>query len=88
MRYPGEWKFAGGVVDADETPVQAAMRELEEEFQVKVVLTEVWLDDILFSLHLMSKDLKTFQKRNGKDASKKQHEGAFHFYIQSRYYWL
>lgn len=70
MRYPGEWKFAGGVVDADETPVQAAMRELEEEFQVKVVLTEVWLDDILFSLHLMSKDLKTFQKRNGKDASK------------------
>ena len=46
MRYPGEWKFAGGVVDADETPVQAAMRELEEEFQVKVALTEVWLDDI------------------------------------------
>lgn len=40
MRYPGEWKFAGGVVDGDETPVQAAMRELEEEFQVKVALTE------------------------------------------------
>lgn len=33
MRYPGEWKFAGGVVDHGETPRQAAMRELEEEFQ-------------------------------------------------------
>ncbi|CAK9068800.1 unnamed protein product [Durusdinium trenchii] len=40
MRYPGEWKFAGGVVDHGETPRQAAMRELEEEFQVKVALTE------------------------------------------------
>lgn len=40
MRYPGEWKFAGGVVDADETPLQAAMRELEEEFQVPTALTE------------------------------------------------
>ena len=40
MRYPGEWKFAGGVVDMDETPLQAAMRELEEEFQVQVALTE------------------------------------------------
>eukprot|EP00435_Cladocopium_sp_Y103_P064316 s689_g26.t1 len=40
MRYPGEWKFAGGVVDADETPLQAAMRELEEEFQVPIALTE------------------------------------------------
>lgn len=69
MRYPGEWKFAGGVVDADETPVQAAMRELEEEFQVKAALTEVWLEDILF-LHLVSKHVETFQKRNRKDASK------------------
>ena len=25
MRYPGEWKFAGGVVDPGETPQQAAM---------------------------------------------------------------
>lgn len=44
MRYPGEWKFAGGVVDADETPLQAAMRELEEEFQVPTALTEAgWI---------------------------------------------
>ena len=44
MRYPGEWKFAGGVVDADETPLQAALRELEEEFQVPTALTEagIW----------------------------------------------
>ncbi|CAJ1440540.1 unnamed protein product [Effrenium voratum] len=40
MRYPGEWKFAGGVVDPGETPQQAAMRELEEEFQITVALTE------------------------------------------------
>ncbi|CAE7167733.1 KIF13B [Symbiodinium necroappetens] len=40
MRYPGEWKFAGGVVDADETPEEAARRELEEEFQVPVALTK------------------------------------------------
>lgn len=36
MRYPGEWKFAGGTMDADETPEQAARRELEEEFLVKL----------------------------------------------------
>mmetsp|Transcript_63311 Transcript_63311/g.181638 ORF Transcript_63311/g.181638 Transcript_63311/m.181638 type:complete len:346 (-) Transcript_63311:109-1146(-) len=36
MRYPGEWKFAGGAVEPGETPVEAAKRELEEEFQVKL----------------------------------------------------
>ena len=40
MRYAGEWKFAGGVVDPGETPQQAAVRELGEEFQVQ--LNEVW----------------------------------------------
>ncbi|CAE8609603.1 unnamed protein product [Polarella glacialis] len=36
MRYPGEWKFAGGTVDPGETPEQAARRELEEEFQLQL----------------------------------------------------
>ena len=79
MRYPGEWKFAGGVVDADETPVQAAMRELEEEFQVKVALTEVWLDDILFSLHLMSKHVKNIPEKERKRCLQKATWRSFSF---------
>jgi len=31
MRYPGEWKFAGGGLDPNETPLEAVRRELEEE---------------------------------------------------------
>lgn len=31
MRYPGEFKFAGGAIDAGETPLQCAKREFEEE---------------------------------------------------------
>lgn len=36
MRYPGEWKFAGGVVEPGETPEEAARRELEEEFHIQL----------------------------------------------------
>ena len=36
MRYAGEYKFAGGSVDAGETLEQAARRELEEEFGCRV----------------------------------------------------
>ena len=32
MRYAGEWKLAGGNVDAGETIAHAAARELQEEF--------------------------------------------------------
>ena len=32
MRYAGEWKLAGGTVDAGETIAQASARELQEEF--------------------------------------------------------
>ena len=32
MRYAGEWKLAGGNVDAGETITEAAARELQEEF--------------------------------------------------------
>jgi len=34
MRYPGEWKFAGGVLEPGESPEEAAVRELQEEFMV------------------------------------------------------
>ena len=36
MRYPGEYKFAGGGVDGSETLLGAARRELEEEFRTAV----------------------------------------------------
>lgn len=34
--YPGLWSIPGGAVEANETPVQAAMRELEEETGYKL----------------------------------------------------
>eukprot|EP00041_Stephanoeca_diplocostata_P020837 m.474520 g.474520 ORF g.474520 m.474520 type:complete len:381 (-) comp21676_c0_seq2:785-1927(-) len=36
MRYPGEWKYAGGGIEEGESPRMAAIRELEEEFDVKI----------------------------------------------------
>lgn len=36
MRYAGEWKFGGGTIDPGESPREAARRELEEEFLVKL----------------------------------------------------
>lgn len=49
MRYPGEWKFAGGIVEPGETPEAAARRELEEEFQI-----ELPKDAAQSKLHLLS----------------------------------
>jgi len=48
MRYAGEWKFAGGVLDGGETPMQAAIRELQEEFLVDIP------PDTTPKLHLLS----------------------------------
>ena len=36
MRYGGEYKFAGGRLEREETPVDAAKRELEEEFLISL----------------------------------------------------
>jgi len=49
MRYPGEWKFAGGGCDPGETPEAAAKRELSEEF-----LIELPEDPSKYKFHLLS----------------------------------
>mmetsp|Transcript_140061 Transcript_140061/g.435604 ORF Transcript_140061/g.435604 Transcript_140061/m.435604 type:complete len:337 (-) Transcript_140061:58-1068(-) len=36
MRYPGEWKFAGGGLEEGEVPLAAVRRELEEELGVQL----------------------------------------------------
>jgi len=36
MRYPGEWKFAGGGLERDEAALAAVRRELEEELGVRL----------------------------------------------------
>lgn len=43
MRYAGEFKFAGGTREDGELLEQAAVRELEEEFAIKVDLKTVRL---------------------------------------------
>eukprot|EP00930_Biecheleria_cincta_P011787 TRINITY_DN11488_c0_g1_i1.p1 TRINITY_DN11488_c0_g1~~TRINITY_DN11488_c0_g1_i1.p1 ORF type:complete len:349 (+),score=54.75 TRINITY_DN11488_c0_g1_i1:138-1184(+) len=35
MRYPGEWKFAGGITEPGETSEETAWRELQEEFLLR-----------------------------------------------------
>jgi len=47
MRYPGEWKLAGGSVDEDESVSDAAKRELREEFMLNTSPDEI-------NLHLLN----------------------------------
>lgn len=37
LLYPGMWDLPGGGREGDETPVECALRELEEEFGIRVV---------------------------------------------------
>lgn len=56
MRYPGEWKFPGGVVErTDNSLEQTAIRELREEFIGVAPIHEVKDSDI--SLYMVNKKL-------------------------------
>lgn len=35
IAYPGHWGFFGGAIDHNETPLEAALREIEEEINIK-----------------------------------------------------
>ena len=43
--YPNTWNFPGGIVEPDEKPIDAAIRETAEEFEIRLKATdckEIW----------------------------------------------
>lgn len=68
----GLWEFAGGKIEADETPERAIIRELKEEFDVEVTVNkkvthhiyhypEVSLELHTFEVVITSGDIKLLE---------------------------
>ena len=44
--YAGYWEFAGGKIEAGETPLQALKREFAEELGIEILSARPWLAKI------------------------------------------
>ncbi len=45
IAWPGSWAQFGGGVEPDETPGEAIAREIEEELELQLEFTLLWVDD-------------------------------------------
>lgn len=75
-RHPGKWAFTGGAVDAGESSLEGAMREVNEELGIEVLPEDVeylisfkrekgFVDVWLLKSDINEDDLKLQKKRGG-----------------------
>jgi 8-oxo-dGTP diphosphatase len=72
--FPNMWNFPGGLVEGSETPIEAAVREVREEFDLEIGPTacrEIWC-----YTHAHAQDDHVFLCEVPQDASPALNEGA------------